>query len=121
MKVSSLIPITTFTQDTEGTALDSANFVGKETVICVADIAGESNVDAAFIDIQESQNNVANSWTSITRFNPKALNTISIKRTKRYIRANVAIEFEQPDPENPVASALTLAVILHEESSTVLV
>lgn len=101
----------TLTAGASSTALDLGIAQSKDEIVVIT-VGTLSNVDGAFIRIEESFN-LASSFTEIAVLPIAAgINYIQIHRKRRYLRVTVELEFEQPDPENPVASAIPIAVAL---------
>lgn len=114
----SLLPLAVVTTDDNtgvtGTALDMSAIPDNKPMLAVLQTGTVGNLDAAFVKLEESHDNIT--FTRLAQFNKISgsdqLMVIPIKRTKRYLRAVLSVEFAQPDEESPVNTTLPIAAYL---------
>jgi hypothetical protein len=110
-QIYSLLALQTATGNVTGTGVDLGTPL--RPAVAIVETGAFANLDAGFIRLEESDNNVT--FVRLTQFNPlqqSSRQLIEVHRTKRYLRAVLVTEFEQPDLENPVATSLPLTVFL---------
>jgi len=113
-EVLSLLPLADATADVTGTSVDMANYPDNYPMLAVIQVGTVDNLDAAFVKLEESHNNVTFTPLAHSKAfsNSDETQVLPVLRTKRYVRAVLVIEFEQPDPENPVATTLPITAFL---------
>jgi hypothetical protein len=115
--MTTLIPVSTLTDTGVSATVDLGTPpTGFEKVLLSAgDIV---NADVVSVKLEESDNASGGPWFFIGNLPTLVENgtvEFAFKRTKRYVRASTTLEFEQPDPESPVASEIPLSAIILRE------